>query len=408
MPPPEGWTTESLGDRIQVDHGFAFDSRHFNTAGVGTALLTPANFYESGGFRALGSKQKYYAGEIPNGFLLEPQSLLVVMTEQAPGLIGSAARMPSKTRFLHNQRLGLVRKIDPSATHLGFVEHLFNSYSVRRALSISAAGTKVRHSSPSKIQEVQCVWPPFEEQELIARILSTADRLRRLTETRRDAARRQKRALLGPLLSGSRRFPEFRGEPWRHCRLRDVAAECNETGRGALGRDRVMGVTKTRGIVPMEDRLIGDVARYQIVRKDWFAYNPMRLNIGSIARWRDDAPVLVSPDYVVFRCLNDELDPGYLDQYRRAHQWRSFMQACGAGSVRVRIYFNDLGRHKMHLPPIDEQQRIAEVLSALDREIKLLTDLHEALQEQKKGLMQRLLTGKVRVPKSMLKEAAHA
>jgi len=284
-----------------------------------------------------------------------------------------------------------------------YAHHLFEHLRLTgRFAAIASQTTSIAHLGVDRFAKLKVRVPSTREQAEIATVLnvwSHAENTVRRTLKRR---RKLKRGLLQQLLTGERRFPEFRDQPWRHCRLRDVATECNEPGRGTLARDRIMGVTKSRGIVPMEDRLIGTVDRYQVVRKDWFAYNPMRLNIGSIARWRGEAPVLVSPDYVVFRCIDGELDPSYCDQYRKAHQWQSFMRACGAGSVRVRIYFNDLGRHKMHLPPIAEQQRIAEVLGTLDHEMQLLTDLHVAMKEQKKGLMQQLLTGTVRVPASML------
>jgi type I restriction enzyme S subunit len=283
-----------------------------------------------------------------------------------------------------------------------FLEHALQSAAIQQQIRHYTVGQAVKGINIRDVRRLRFALPPSEEQLVIADTLDVADSSIRCVWRLIRHSRKLKRGLLQQLLTGERRFHEFRDLPWRDCRLRDVATECNEPGRGTLGRDRIMGVTKSRGIVPMEDRLIGSVDRYQVVRMGWFAYNPMRLNIGSIARWSDAEPVLVSPDYVVFRCLDHELDPGYLDQYRRAHQWQSFMGACGAGSVRVRIYFNDLGRHKMHLPPIEEQQRIAEVLSTLDDEIQLLTDLHEALKDQKKGLMQLLLTGKVRVSASML------
>lgn len=293
--------------------------------------------------------------------------------------------------------------LDPHFLGLLLDSHMGNVWLLRNAV-----GQTMLNLNTDIVAKFPLSLPSPEEQTAIADLVRlwhrACYRLLHLIKARRKL----KQGLLQQLLTGERRFPGFRAQPWRDCRLRDVAAECNEPGRGSLGRDRIMGVTKKRGIVPMEDRLIGSVDRYQVVRNDWFAYNPMRLNIGSIARWYGEAPVLVSPDYVVFRCLDGELDPGYLDQYRRAHQWQSFMRACGAGSVRVRIYFNDLGRHKMHLPPIAEQRRIAEVLNTLDREIQLLTDLHRSLREQKNGLMQKLLTGQLRVPTSLLKEAVHA
>jgi type I restriction enzyme S subunit len=69
----------------------------------------------------------------------------------------------------------------------------------------------------------------------------------------------------------------------------------------------------------------------------------------------------------------------------------------GNGSVRIRIYYDDLARLHLKLPSLPEQRRIAAVLNAADREITLLQRQLSLLREQKKGLMQKLLTGEVRV-----------
>jgi type I restriction enzyme S subunit len=122
----------------------------------------------------------------------------------------------------------------------------------------------------------------------------------------------------------------------------------------------------------------------------------MRINVGSITMWEGDEEVLVSPDYVVFRC-GSKLDAQFLNHFRRTHYWRHFVNRAGGGSVRVRIYFSDLGSLKLNLPPVEEQKAIAEVLNAQDSEIELLSRRLDALKRQKKGLMQQLLTGKVRV-----------
>jgi type I restriction enzyme S subunit len=73
------------------------------------------------------------------------------------------------------------------------------------------------------------------------------------------------------------------------------------------------------------------------------------------------------------------------------------MRKAGAGSVRVRIYLDDLNALKIPLPPLEEQLRIVEILVTADKEITIHRDELTALKEQKKGLMQQLLTGKVRV-----------
>jgi type I restriction enzyme S subunit len=144
----------------------------------------------------------------------------------------------------------------------------------------------------------------------------------------------------------------------------------------------------------MEERLIGaDISRYKVIQKDCFAYNPMRLNIGSIARWKNDSDALVSPDYVVFRCLKEEphaLDPAFLDHFRRSDQWRDFVTESGLGSVRVRIYYKDIGRLCLRLPSLREQQKIAECLSTLDELIGAESQKLDALKAHKKGLMQQL------------------
>lgn len=155
-----------------------------------------------------------------------------------------------------------------------------------------------------------------------------------------------------------------------------------------------MGVSKVEGIVPMEERIVAaDTARYKFVRKDWFAYNPMRLNIGSIARWQGDNDILVSPDYVVFKCKGagpHRLDPAYLDHFRRSDSWEEFVSEKGDGSVRVRIYYKDLAGLQLALPSFPEQQKIAECLDSADALIAAQGRKVEALKAHKKGLIQHL------------------
>jgi type I restriction enzyme S subunit len=244
--------------------------------------------------------------------------------------------------------------------------------------------------------------PPLKEQEVIAAVLATWDRGIRQLSDLIAAKLRFKQGLMQQLLTGRRRFKEF-GDEWQTVHLKDVAEECEERNRGRLGTDSVMAVKKAEGIVPMRERTIAaDIDRYSVVKKDYFAYNPMRLNIGSIARWSGDRDVLVSPDYVVFHCKKategrPAIDTGFLDQYRRSSLWERYVTSSGNGSVRVRIYFSDLGSMKLNLPSMAEQRKIATALNAADREIDLLRKELDALKTQKKGLMQKLLTGQVRV-----------
>ena len=190
------------------------------------------------------------------------------------------------------------------------------------------------------------------------------------------------------------RFPDFSAEPVRDVSLGDVTEECTNRRGKKVTSASIMGVSKTDGIVPMEERLIGkDTSRYKLLSPDWFAYNPMRINIGSIARWRGDCDVLVSPDYVVFRCIDDNesgICVDYLDQFRSSLQWERFVTGSGDGGVRIRIYYRDLARLSIRLPPLPEQKKIAECLSSVDELMAAQARKVDALKTHKKGLMQQL------------------
>ncbi|MCK5805147.1 MAG: restriction endonuclease subunit S [Lentisphaeria bacterium] len=210
------------------------------------------------------------------------------------------------------------------------------------------------------------------------------------------------------------RFPEFRGQPLHNICLGDVTAESKTRNADELLASSVMGVRKGEGIVPMEERLVAsDIARYKLVQKNWFAYNPMRLNIGSIARYYHDDDVLVSPDYVVFRCLEEGASPGllpdYLDHFRESNHWDAFVTEAGAGGVRVRIYYRMLAELQLAVPDITEQRRIADCLGSLDHLITAEGRKLEALREHKQGLMQRLFPREgERQPRLRFPEFQHA
>lgn len=167
----DGWPEARLADLCSIKHGFAFKSEHFADAGE-YALLTPGNFLEAGGYRDRGPKQKYYEGPIPAGFVLEAGALLVAMTEQAAGLLGSPVIVPSESIFLHNQRLGLVEPKSQIAWDNGYFFHVFNTRGVRDELHRTGTGVKVRHTSPEKIGRLVVAMPrSLVEQRTIAQRL---------------------------------------------------------------------------------------------------------------------------------------------------------------------------------------------------------------------------------------------
>ena len=166
------WKRYKLGNLLRVKHGWAFKGEFFSETGI-QSILTPGNFYESGGFKSNASKDRFYIGEYPKEYLCSKGDLIVAMTEQAAGLLGSTAIVPEDNRYLHNQRIGLISCNE--YLNKDFAYYLFMTQTVRQQISRSASGTKVKHTSPEKIYEVQVYIPTIQTQRNIAKILTTLD-----------------------------------------------------------------------------------------------------------------------------------------------------------------------------------------------------------------------------------------
>jgi type I restriction enzyme S subunit len=162
------WAEAELSSLCDIKHGYAFEGEHFAAQGE-HVLLTPGSFHEAGGFRERGDKTKYFTGPIPPAFVLDEGDLLVAMTEQAAGLLGSPLLVPESGRYLHNQRLGRV-VTKPGVPWLNeFFFHVFNLRRVRKEIHDSGSGAKVRHTSPGKIGAVRVRYPQsIAEQRTVA------------------------------------------------------------------------------------------------------------------------------------------------------------------------------------------------------------------------------------------------
>lgn len=178
-----GWLEAPLANLCDVKHGYAFEGEFFAQEGK-YVLLTPGSFHETGGYRERGSKTKYFIGPIPSDYILDENALLVAMTEQAAGLLGSPLLVPEANRFLHNQRLGLVKAKPGVPWANEFFFHVFNVARVRQEIHASASGVKVRHTSPGKIGSVRVAYPSsLEEQRLVAsRLFSLAQECEQLAD----------------------------------------------------------------------------------------------------------------------------------------------------------------------------------------------------------------------------------
>lgn len=202
----KGWLDKPFSELCDIKHGYAFEGAFFSTEGD-YVLLTPGNFYEEGGYRDRGAKQKYYTGPIPLDYVLDKDDLLVAMTEQAAGLLGSSMLVPETDTFLHNQRLGLVVRKPGVPWVNEFFFYVFNTKLVRKAIHGSASGVKVRHTSPKKIGEVVVAFPTSisEQRKIVSTLAELSAGVRHLAltyERKVSALAELKVSLLNQAFSG--------------------------------------------------------------------------------------------------------------------------------------------------------------------------------------------------------------
>lgn len=169
------WPIEELRGKIHIKHGFPFKSEFFSDQEGDYIVLTPGNFYEEGGFKRQTGKEKFYTGKIPADYLHKEGDLIVAMTEQAAGLLGSCARVPEAGVYLHNQRLGLITT-DPKRILQDYVYHLFKTKTVREQIRLTSSGSKVKHTSPERIYDVKAPSPDVDSQKKIVNVFDAIER----------------------------------------------------------------------------------------------------------------------------------------------------------------------------------------------------------------------------------------
>lgn len=186
-----------------------------------------------------------------------------------------------------------------------------------------------------------------------------------------------------------------------HSHIGAFARELSERNR--QDNERVLSVTNSRGFVLPEEQFerrvaSTDLSNYKVVRRGQYAYNPSRINVGSIARldgWDDG---VLSPMYVVFEIDETKAESDYFVHWLASHEARQRIKNSAQGSVRETVSFGDFAAIHFPLPDQKRQAIIGAYLNSLRDEIDLLGRQADRLRLQKRGLMQKLLTGEWRVP----------
>jgi type I restriction enzyme S subunit len=243
--------------------------------------------------------------------------------------------------------------------------------------------------------------PPPAESEAITKMLGIWDKGIETQDKLVRVAGELKHGLMQQLLTGRKRFKEFKdlkGEQWQEFKLGVLFSERVEIGRGDLP---LVSITGQNGVVPRDslakrDTSSEDKSKYLRIAPGDIGYNTMRMWQGVAGLSKLEG--IVSPAYTI--CIPSKRIDGQFAAYLFKHTpvvhlFRRHSQ--GLVDDTLALKFPNFAWIHVTIPDVPEQCRIAAVLSACDREIDLLQKQLEALKEQKRGLMQKLLTGEVRV-----------
>ena len=275
-----------------------------------------------------------------------------------------------------------------------YAKYCFKTDAIRKEMIRRCQGAVRANIGQKELSKVPIIIPLIEDQKLISSILDEWRRMIEKTEALIAAKESQFDWLITRLINKSGH---------KRAQLSDIISEVSKRNR-ENNLNRVLSVTNHSGFVLPEDQFerrvaSADVSNYKIVESGQYAYNPSRINVGSIARLDDWKNGILSPMYTVFRLDGKQINSDYFLHWLSSSEAKQRIKKSAQGSVRETVSFGDLGAIPISLADIVTQQKIIETLNTAKKEIDLLNDLAGQYRTQKRGLMQKLLSGEWHIKK---------
>lgn len=390
---PEGWSVKKLGDVCYLIAGNAFDSNDFVQEGI--PLIRISNIDED---KIVLNENTVFLKE---SFLKENEKFKVQYNDLLIAMSGATTGKMGINTFLEpmllNQRVCIIRAKKISQNYLN--QYLFTH---KKDILKQSYGGAQPNIGNNDIKKIKLLLPPLCEQEKIAEILGTWDLAIEKLTALIAAKRLRKKGLMQKLLTAKIRLPCFTDE-WQKVKLGSIcifetakskSSSINENGKyyivdmGAVSIDGSLIPTKTTDL--KEDLLnINDV----IMPKDDIGGGNI---IGKTTIIKKENAYVLSDH--VFKLKIHDADALFVSYLINSFQCNKYMRRMSNGSAVLGLAKKDVEKCSLCLPTdVSEQKAIADILSEADEEIDLLTRKLSALKEQKTGLMQQLLTGKIRV-----------
>lgn len=341
---------------------------------------------------------------------------LIISRMNTPAMVGDVGYVPETRLDLYlPDRLWLARAKRGTGTDMRWLTYYFASEPGARELRSLATGTSgsMKNIPKDRVLGLEIAVPPAPEQRAIADAISAADDL--IANAERLLAKKQaiKRGLLQQLLTGRTRLPGF-GQEWAPVRLRDIGS----TYGGLVGKTKddfgtgsaefvtfmeVMAGARLHG-TRLERVKVGHGERQNRVLRGDVLFNGSSETPGEVALAAavdyDPSPLTYLNSFCFGYRLKDrsQIDPTYLAHFFRSGHGRDVVSVLAQGATRYNIAKTKLMQVPLVLPPIDEQQAIVEVLCDSEAEIDALCARLKKARAIKTGMMQQLLTGRVRLP----------
>ncbi len=304
---------------------------------------------------------------------------------------------------LNNEKLlsglhTLMARPKDSLFSIGFVGYLFKSNNVRSQIKKQAQGSKVLSINVGRISKINIFFPSLLEQTKIASFFSSVDKKLSQLKQKKNLLEQYKKGVMQKIFSQELRFKDENGKgfpDWEKNKLGVVLIKNSNKNKGQK-YSLVQSVSNKHGFINQdemfEDRRVAskDTSNYYVIEKGHFAYNPSRIDVGSLAYKFDDIISTISPLYISFSAKKEFLTDEYLLNWFKSEQFIKQMNSSFEGSVRNTLSYESLVKMKISIPSLSEQTKIANFLSALDNKINHCQLQIEKTENWKKGLLQQM------------------
>ena len=277
-----------------------------------------------------------------------------------------------------------------------FMIFYLSGNSIAKQFYIENTGGTQKFLALGVIRSLKIKFPPDTEQQKIAAFLTAVDNKIEQLSKKQALLGEYKKGLMQQIFSQVIRFKADDGSEfpdWEERVLGDYLAHKSKKNKNNEV-DLVLSVSNKKGFITQDEQFDGyqvaskDLTNYKIVEKGEYAYNPSRINVGSIARLKNNTIGIVSPMYVVFKLKN--LDSIFFDNLYQTHLFKHLIKVGCSGSVRDSLNFNDMADFVFSFPSLEEQAKIANFLSSIDSKIEQVGKQLDESKQFKKALLQQM------------------